>query len=357
MDNNNVVLVTGGAGFIGTQLALGFKKRYPESRIIALDNLKRRGSELNLARLKKGGVEFIHGDVREQEDFPELKGPGLIIECSAEPSVLAGFGGSPQYVIASNLTGALNCFELARRSGLDVIFMSTSRIYPLQSLREINLNETATRFEAAPEQALPGITRAGISETFPMEGTRSLYGATKYAAELFINEYSDMYGLRAVVNRCGVIAGPWQMGRVDQGLMALWISRHVYGGTLSYIGFGGQGKQVRDMLHVQDLVDLVLLQASTMDTLKGHTFNVGGGAANSISLLELTDLCRSATGNSIEIVADPKERPADIPYYVTDNKTVSRACGWNPQRNLVAIAEDTAGWIRDNQDVLRMVLE
>ncbi len=350
------VLVTGGAGFIGAQLALKMKEGCPSERVVALDNLKRRGSELNLSRLKDGGVEFVHGDVREMADLPEIKDLRLIIECSAEPSVLAGFGGSPSYVISSNLTGAINCLELARKTGAAMIFLSTSRVYPLQALRGIRLCENETRFVVLPEQVLPGITDAGISETFPLQGARSLYGATKYAAELFISEYAAMYGLRVIVNRCGVVAGPWQMGRVDQGIMALWIARHLFGGPLSYIGFGGKGRQVRDMLHVRDLLDLVAYQAAGIDRLNGNTFNVGGGVENSVSLLELTDLCREVTGNTLKIGAEPEERPADIPYYVTDNTAVCRACGWTPGRNLTTIASDTAQWMHDNRDVLRSVL-
>ncbi len=357
MLDGNEIVVTGGAGFIGAQVALAFKKRHSSSRILALDNLKRKGSELNLPRLAAGGVEFLHGDVREMGDLPELKRLALIVECSAEPSVLAGFGGSPHYVIGSNLNGALNCLELARKTGAAMIFLSTSRVYPMEALRAIQLIETPTRFMAAPSQSLPGITEAGISETFPMDGARSLYGATKYAAELFIREYAYMYGLHAIVNRCGVIAGPWQMGRLDQGIMALWVARHIFRGALSYIGFGGTGRQVRDMLHVQDLIDLILHQAEHLDTLHGRVFNVGGGLGNSISLLELTELCRKATGNTIEIKASPEERAADIPYYVTDNAAVQDACGWKPVRNLEMIVEDTAHWMHEHLNDLCLFME
>lgn len=356
MLDGNTVLITGGAGFIGAHFALGFKRRYPGTRVVALDNLKRRGSELNLTRLAEGGVEFLHGDVRAVNDLPRLERLSLIVECSAEPSVLAGFGEAPGYVIDSNLNGAINCLELARVTGAAMIFLSTSRVYPINRLRAINLNETDTRLEVLSEQTQPGISVEGIAEGFPLDGARSLYGATKYAAELFIQEYSAMYGLRAIVNRCGVIAGPWQMGRVDQGIMALWISRHIFHGNLSYIGFGGGGKQVRDMLHVEDLLELVLLQAERMDTLQGATYNVGGGVTNSVSLFELTQLCREVTGTEIEIASNPQERPADIPFYVTDNAFLQGRCEWSPRRPLQIIAEDTARWIVDNRRALEKIL-
>lgn len=357
MQEDAVVLVTGGAGFVGAQTALAFRERHAATRVIALDNLKRRGSELNLPRLAAGGVEFLHGDVRTETDLPQLKQLDLIIECSAEPSVLAGYGGSPRYVTDSNLIGAINCLELARKTGAAMIFLSTSRVYPIQPLCALQLEERDTRFEIAANQSLPGISSAGISEQFPLEGARSLYGATKFSAELFIAEYAAMYGLKAVINRCGVIAGPWQMGRVDQGILALWAARHLFGGALSYIGFGGEGKQVRDMLHVQDLIDLLLLQARQIESHHGHTANVGGGAENSVSLRELSGLCQQATGNQIPISADPTNRPADIPYYVTDNTRIGNLYPWQPTKNLETIVEDTVRWLNDQRDTLRPLFQ
>ncbi len=356
MSNIHTVLVTGGAGFIGAQTALGFKKHRSDMRVIALDNLKRRGSELNLSRLAAGGVEFVHGDIRNPDDLEQLGPVNLIAECSAEPSVLAGFGGSPRYVLDTNLIGAINCLELARRWEADMIFLSTSRVYPIEKLRAIAVVEQETRFSIAERQSLPGISEAGISEAFPLDGPRSLYGATKYAAELLIAEYAAMYGLRCVVNRCGVVAGPWQMGRVDQGVLALWVARHIYGGALAYIGFGGDGKQVRDMVHVEDLVALALHQADHMDTFSGQVFNVGGGLENSVSLCELTQYCREATGKTIDIRGQREDRVADIPLYITDCGRIAETCGWRPRKNIQAIVSDTVQWIQDNKEALRPIL-
>lgn len=356
MSDAPTILVAGGAGFIGAQTALAFKNRHPDARVIALDNLKRRGSELNLRRLAAGGVVFMHGDIRMPEDLDNLGPVRLIIECSAEPSVLAGYGESPRYVLDANLVGATHCLELARRHEADMIFLSTSRVYPIERLRAIAVKELETRFAIAVEQPLPGISMAGIAEDFPLDGARSLYGATKYAVELLIAEYAAMYGLRCIVNRCGVIAGPWQMGRVDQGVLALWVARHLYGGPLAYIGFGGSGKQVRDMLHVDDLVALLTSQADNIDALSGRCFNVGGGSERAVSLRELTRLCREATGKTIDIASQPENRDADIPLYISDNRRVMNACGWQPHKSMAQIVEDVARWMRDYESLLRPVL-
>src|SRR5204863_2343635 len=137
-----------------------------------------------LPRLERAGVEFVEGDVRRPEDLGRLPKVSAILECSAEPSAMSGADGDTSYVVETSLTGAYNCLELARRYGAAMVFLSTSRVYPLEALRGILYAEGATRFELSAEQALPGVTPAGVSEDFPLEGARTLYGATKLAAAL-----------------------------------------------------------------------------------------------------------------------------------------------------------------------------
>jgi CDP-paratose 2-epimerase len=324
--------------------------------VIALDNLRRRGSELNLPRLRDEGVEFVHGDIRNPNDLEVGVTPDLILECSAEPSVLAGYGSSPAYVLQTNLVGTLNVLELCRRTGARLLFLSTSRVYPMEPIRAIRLEKTETRFEIAAEQDLSGITQRGLSEDFPLHGARSIYGATKLASELFIEEYAEAYDLRAVVDRCGVIAGQWQMGKVDQGVVSLWVARHVYERELSYIGFGGTGLQVRDVLHVDDLCDLVSIQVERFDELAGGVFNAGGGRECSASLCELTSLCQKVTGTAVPIRAVPETRPADIPLYITDCSKLTRATGWSPRRSMEEIVSDVHEWIRAHETTLRPIL-
>jgi CDP-paratose 2-epimerase len=349
--------VTGGAGFVGSSLAIHLRRSASSPRVIALDNLRRRGSELNLPRLRDEGVEFVHGDIRDLDDLDIGVAPELVLECSAEPSVLAGYGSSPAYVLQTNLVGTLNVLELCRRTGAGLLFLSTSRVYPVEPIRAICLEEAATRFEIAADQTLAGITRYGLSEEFPLQGARSIYGATKLASELFIEEYAHAYGLRAVVDRCGVIAGPWQMGKVDQGVVALWVARHVYKRELSYIGYGGTGLQVRDVLHVDDLCDLVTLQIQRLDALAGGVFNVGGGTERSVSLSELTTLCQRVTGAVVPIRAVPETRPVDIPLYITDASKLLGATGWSPRRSVETLVSDVHEWIRAHEQRLGPILD
>jgi CDP-paratose 2-epimerase len=349
------VLVTGGAGFVGSNLALNWKQAFPETDVIAFDNLKRRGSEFSPARLAAGGVSFRHGDVRCPEDLDAVGAVDLMLECSAEPSVHAGYGQSPAYVVNTNLAGLINCLEHLRRTGGDLVFLSSSRVYPIAALRALPLEPQADRLVPASGD-YPGWSATGISETFPLTGARSLYGATKLAGELLIEEYRAMYGLRAVINRCGVIAGPWQMGKVDQGFVVLWMARHLFGGKLSYSGFGGEGMQVRDILHVDDLFALLLRQVADWGRLDGATFNVGGGSAISVSLRELTRHCAALTGRPLEINRDPDTRAADIPWYVSDCHAVSQATGWQPARDVATILADIHRWLLAERAQLEPIL-
>jgi CDP-paratose 2-epimerase len=357
MSPYNTILITGGAGFVGSNLGLRLRGEYPDARIVALDNLKRRGSELNLPRLRAADVEFVHGDIRNPEDLDALGAVDLLVECSAEPSVLAGVGENPNYVTQTNLVGTINCLELARRHGADFVFLSTSRVYPVAPLRGLAVEETTTRLELTDRQPVPGASRAGISEGFPLQGSRTLYGATKLASELMVEEYHAAYNLRTLINRCGVIAGPWQMGKVDQGVFSLWLLAHHFGRPLKYIGYEGSGKQVRDLLHVDDLFDALRIQLDQIDTLQGHTFNVGGGREGSLSLLETTLLCESVTGRTTEITPEPTARTGDIPVYVSDCQALQNATGWTPRRTPEDILNDTYAWIQEHDGELQRVLD
>lgn len=339
------LLITGGAGFVGSNLAVSLAARHPNWEILALDNLYRQGSQLNLPRLEEAGVEFVKGDVREPDDLKRLPEISAMIECSAEPSVMSGVDGDTSYLVHTNLTGAYNCLELARRDGAFLVFLSTSRVYPVAPQLELKLDEAETRFEIAAEQAVPGASPAGISEAFPIDGARTLYGATKLAAELLIEEFRAGLGVPAAIDRCGVIAGPWQMGKVDQGVFTHWMLAHHFGNPLTYIGFGGEGKQVRDLLHVEDLVDLVERQLLAPEEWDGRTVNVGGGRECSLSLRETTEICRELTGNEVPIEPVPETRQGDVPIYLSDCARLFGLDEWRPRRSAQRVLADIHDWI------------
>lgn len=350
------VLVTGGAGFVGSNLAIVLAGKRSDLRIVALDNLYRKGSELNLDRLAAAGVEFIRGDVRDLADLEKAGKIDALVECSAEPSVMSGVDGDTSYLVETNLTGAYNCLEIARRNECQFIFLSTSRVYPLAGLRDLAIEEAPTRFELAADQPQPGITSRGVSETMPLAGPRTLYGTTKLSAELLTAEFGEMFGIPTVINRCGVIAGPWQMGKVDQGVFTHWVLSHINRRPLSYIGYGGTGKQVRDLLHVDDLVDLVEKQLLDPEGWDGHTFNVGGGREVSLSLLETTEICERLTGNRLEITPVPEDRAGDVPIYLSDCSALFAHTDWRPRRDAETVLRDIHEWIEGDRDRLEGAL-
>jgi CDP-paratose 2-epimerase len=338
------VLVTGGAGFVGSRVALDFRARGAD--VLAFDNLRRRGSETNLPPLAEAGVAFVHGDVRAASDVEDLPGEfDVVVDAAAEPSVLAGLGGSPRYVIETNLLGTVNLLELCRRRAGALLFLSTSRVYSIAPLRALAYREEATRFVLEDEQPVPGAGPAGIREEFPTDEARSPYGASKLASEMLVQEYAALYGLRAAIIRCGVITGPGQFGRAEQGVFAMWAARHVLGLPLRYIGFGGSGRQVRDLLHPDDLIALMHLQLARPEAMDGRVVNAGGGPEGSVSLMELTDLCRAATGREVPMGSDPTTSPVDVPLYVSDNGRVTAELGWRPSVGPAQIVEEMVEWV------------
>ena len=341
---------------MGSSLCISLRERHPDWEIVAYDNLHRRGSELNPPRLEEAGIHFVTGDVRDPDALMRTKPIDALIECSAEPSALAGTDGETAYTVHTNLTGAYNCLELARRDDAQLVFLSTSRVYPVGAQRELTYDEAETRFELSDGQRTPGASPAGISEEFPLEGARTLYGATKLAAELLIAEYADGFGLRAVVDRCAVIAGPWQMGKVDQGVFAFWLFHHHFGVPLSYIGFGGTGKQVRDLLHVDDLVELVDEQLSEPDAWAGFVGNVGGGRDHSLSLRETTEICRELTGNEVPIDVVLDTRQGDVPIFLADCARLFERTGWRPSRDPRQTLSDIHRWTSENEAALAQAL-
>ena len=350
------ILITGGAGFVGSSLAIYLSTNMGGCEVIAFDNLKRRGSELNLIEFKKFGVKFIHGDIRNIEDFEGIPGVDLIIDCSAEPSVLAEQGAGVNYLVSTNLLGTLNCLNFARSCEANFIFLSSSRVYPILRINNLNYEELENRFELSVDNAEVGVSSLGFSEHLSTVGLRTLYGTTKLSSEYFINEYAELYGMDHIINRCGLIAGPGQFGKIDQGVITSWVSRHVWKQDISYFGYNGTGKQVRDVLNIKDLCEIIHVQIDKFSLLSGETFNLGGGPSNSVSLKELTDICRIVTGNSLPISQVTKERPGDLIYYATDYSKIEKLTQWRPKKTVEETVSEIHNWITKNEKDLKNVI-
>jgi len=349
------VLISGGAGFVGSYLARAFKAKSSNNEVTVLDNLRRRGSEINLPIFKQAGIRFVHADVRDRSDLTSVEGNfDLFIDASAEPSVLAGLSGSPDYVIDTNLGGTLNALAFARERCGFFVFLSTSRVYSMDPIRELTLKESNTRFEC--QAGFEGMKDGGLTESFSTATARSLYGASKLASEMFVQEYADTYHLKAIINRCGVLCGPGQFGKTDQGVFSLWVFHHLFQKPLKYIGYGGKGKQVRDLLHPADLFTLVEKQVAAKQLPEAAVFNASGGIGNSISLLELTNLCREVTGRETQIGSQAETHGADVPYLVLDSSAARSHFDWKPAKTLKDIVSEISTWAKANEAQLKAAL-
>lgn len=352
--NFNSVLITGGAGFLGSSLALAIKSTNPKCRVICLDNLIRKGSELQLPRLEQAGIEFVNADVRFKKDWHDINAECLI-ECSAEPSVQAGMHGSPRYLLDTNLVGAINCLEWARERHAKFLFISTSRVYPVNLLNEIPLEESETRFNwCMPRTPEHYRTTQGLTLQTPLNtGYRSLYGSSKLAAEMLVEEYLNNYDLKAGSIRFGVIAGPWQMGKVDQGFMTYWLAAHLYKRPLKYFGFGGNGKQVRGVIHIDDAIESIFLVLENL--AECQLYQIAGGYSHSTSLYELTKRAQQITGNKVDIDKIETSHKNDVPVLLLDGQSSFEELKWSPCRSVDNVVEDTYRWLIDNQAQLKSV--
>lgn len=330
------ILITGICGFVGSTIARNWLETVAGVTIYGIDNLVRPGSELNRCQLQKLGIKMFHGDIRLQSDFENLPAVDWVIDAAANPSVLAGVDGvtSSRQLVEHNLLGTVNLLEYCKSHKAGFILLSSSRVYSIKPLAELPVEPCGKAFRLQDVQELPpGLTSAGISETFSTVPPLSLYGSSKLASELLALEYGETFKFPVWINRCGVLAGAGQFGRMDQGIFAYWINAWLRNYPLNYLGFGGSGFQVRDCLHPRDLIPLLRDQTSKSRPEAARLVNLGGGVANSISLAELSDWCCGRFGRH-ETGSIPETRRFDIPWLVMDSSLAEKTWGWRPQTPL-----------------------
>ncbi len=173
---------------------------------------------------------------------------------------------------------------------------------------------------------------------------------------MLIEEFSYAFGVKFIINRCGVLSGPLQFGKQDQGFVSLWVWHHLLKKKLQYIGYGGYGHQLRDVLHIQDLVNLIRIQIKQFNFINNQTFTVGGSTKSFTSLKNLTNICENVTGNKIKFTKKQKTSIYDIPYFISDNKKVTKTYGWTPKKNITDIVKDIYKWMFVNKRKLKKFL-
>lgn len=348
------ILITGICGFVGSRLARALQERFIDAEITGVDNLLRPGSETNRQQLTDRGVHFVHGDLRMRSDVESLPGCDWVIDAAANPSVLAGVDGksSPRQLNEHNLKGTLNILEYCRLHKAGLILLSTSRVYSVRDLAELPVVVQDRAFVLDETRLnLPGVTAGGVTEDFSTKPPISLYGATKLASEVMAREYGFAFGFPVWINRCGVLAGAGQFGTAEQGIFSYWPHAYAARLRLRYIGFGGQGYQVRDAFHPDDLADLLAIQIKR-DPPADAVFNAGGGPENAMSLAQLTEWCGTHFGAHVP-EADERPRAFDIPWFVMNNSRSFRELGWSPKRSLSSILEEIAQHVRTHPDWLK----
>jgi CDP-paratose 2-epimerase len=340
------ILITGICGFVGSTLARTLAQSGHAHTLLGFDNFIRPGSETNRADLKTLGVKLYHGDLRSPSDLEAIAPVDFVIDAAANPSVLAGVDGktSSRQLIEHNLIGTVNMLEFCKQHRAGFILLSTSRVYSIAPLASLDVSPVHHAFLPLPLASglPPGLTAAGLDETFSTGAPISLYGATKLASESLALEYGETFNLPVFINRCGVLAGAGQFGRADQGIFAYWLNSYLRRRPLKYIGFGGHGHQVRDCLHPRDLVPLLLRQMSAGSTpVADRLINCSGGAMSARSLRQLSDWCEAKFGPH-RVSADSTPRPFDIPWIILDSAKAARVWDWQPQTSTDAILEEIA---------------
>lgn len=350
------VIVTGAAGFVGSSIIRYLREHYTGVELIGIDNLSRRGSEFNIPLLHKLECKFIHGDIRNKEDIDDLPKADWVIDCAAIPTVTAGVDGGTHQLINNNLTGTIFLLEKCRRDNAGFIILSTSRVYSIESLCNLPMVEKENCLAIKEVDEMPaGFSKYGVSETFSTAAPVSLYGATKLASEVLALEYHYTFGFPVWINRCGVIAGPGQFGKIDQGIFSFWVYQYLLDLPVSFIGFGGKGKQVRDFLHPYDVFSLVKKQIDQTDAGAPRTINIGGGIDGAWSLLQLDKFCKQELGINKVINSVPETRGFDIPLYITDNRKAMQYWNWKPSFTSEQIMEQIIKYGRENLDMLRAI--
>ena len=347
------LLILGGAGFLGANCARYFRER--GHSVAVMDNLVRRGAELNLTEFKRLGISFHHGDVRNREDFVPLpRDTDFIMDCSAQTSATDSYA-NPTFDLTNNTVGLLNALEHARGIGAALLFCSTNRVYGADRVNAFPVRETATRWEWDPRRARPtrGFDpRHGFSHEFDVDGAHhSIYGLSKICADLVCQEWARAFNMPVVVNRFGLLSGPGQFGKCTQGWVAWWAIAAHFGLPLTYIGW--KGKQVRDILFVEDACRLFELEMRHIGRVSGRVFNAGGGHANSLSLREATGIVSEIFGRKVRPSLKAQARTADFVVYTTDNRPVEKALGWKPRIGLDEGYRLIADWIRREEPRLR----
>ncbi len=341
-------IITGGAGFIGCNAAARYIRR--GDQVLVLDNLSRPGADLNLRWLQSiGPFEFIEGDIRDygllKDIFSREEKIDSVLHLAAQVAVTTSVT-DPRNDFEVNALGTFNVLEAIRESGTSpaIVFSSTNKVYG--NLDDMPIRQEKTRYSF-------GGNKPAVREVQPLD-FHSPYGCSKGSADQYVRDYSRIYGFKTVVMRQSCIYGPRQFGIEDQGWVAWFIIAALTGKKITVYG---DGKQVRDILYMDDLLDSFDAAIRNIDRCAGKVFNVGGGPENTISLLEFLDLLEEYFDRKIDYTFSDW-RPGDQKIYVSDITKAAQGLNWKPQVTNREGIKRLYDWVSENkQTIERAFLE
>ncbi len=343
---NKKYLVTGGAGFIGSNCAARLIGR--GENVVIYDNLSRKGGARNIQWLRQtygpDSFQLVVGDLRDAALLATVcRDVDIIIHLAGQVAVTTSVT-HPRQDFEDNALGTFNLLEAARLSGRNpiVIYSSTNKVYG--GMEDVSIVERATRYEY---QNLP----YGMAETYPLD-FHSPYGCSKGTGDQYVRDYARIYDLPTVVFRQSTIYGPRQFGVEDQGWMAWLMIAAVTGKPITIFG---DGKQIRDMLYVDDLLDAYEAAIARIDQVAGQVFNVGGGRQNTISIWrEFGPALEKLLGRPVPVQWDLNWRPGDQRVFVADIRKARADLNWQPQIDIPAGMERLFNWIVANQSIFSL---
>ncbi|NDC22414.1 NAD-dependent epimerase/dehydratase family protein [bacterium] len=337
------LLITGGCGFLGSNLASDALARGDE--LVVFDSLYRNGSRENLTWLQsQGNFQFVHGDIRNQNDITRIiqtLKPDAIFHLAGQVAMTTSIA-NPRMDFEVNVLGTLNLLEAVRQycPNASIVYSSTNKVYG--DLEQYSYAETETRYQCVEKPN-------GFDEQTQLE-FHSPYGCSKGAADQYMLDYARIFGLRTVVFRHSSMYGGRQFATYDQGWVGWFCQKAVEsqaGILLTEFTISGNGKQVRDVLHADDMKRLYFLAIENIDTAKGHAFNIGGGLTNSLSLLELFDLLNAQLKTVLQYKKIPV-RESDQKVFIANIEKASKYLGWQPKVSAKIGVEKTVNWVKSN---------
>jgi len=341
------ILITGGAGFVGSHLAEYYAKKGEE--VIVLDNLLRAkilgkstgDPYYNWNYLKQyKNVRLVRGDIRNFDEVRNLaKDVEAIIHVAAQVAVTTSMA-DPRIDLEINILGTFNVLEAARLNDSAGLFCSTNKVYG-DNVNKIPVIEKETRYEFADPKH-----KNGISEMFPIDlCEHTPYGCSKLAGDIYAQDYGKIYGLKTAAFRMSCIYGPRQFGVEDQGWVAWFTIATITGKPITIYG---DGKQVRDVLYIDDLVNAFDAFLQSKNQFSEKVFNIGGGPENTLSLLELLDLLEQLTGKRSKINLG-NWRPSDQKVYISNISKAKEKLGWSPKESPKEGVRKLVNWVLENK--------